>query len=144
LKKAVVETKAEFDRLNSRSFEYQSLKREAEADKKLYEELVRKIKEAGINASFQNSSIRIADSARPAIAPVFPNLKLNIALAFLFSTLLAFGAAMVSDAIDNTIRDPEQVLRTLKTEVIGTLPIVKNWRSRLGPVAQNGSATALI
>lgn len=144
LKKAVHETKAEFDRLNSRSFEYQSLKREAEADKKLYEELVRKIKEAGINASFQNSSIRIADSARPAIAPVFPNLRLNIALAFLFSTLLAFGAAMVSDAIDNTIRDPEQVLRTLKTEVIGTLPIVKNWRSRLGPVAQNGSATALI
>src|SRR6478672_739781 len=66
LQKAVAETKAEFDKLNSRSFEYQQLKREAEADKKLYEELVRKIKEAGINASFQNSSIRIADPARPA------------------------------------------------------------------------------
>ena len=37
------------------SFEYQTLKREAEGDKKLYEELIRKIKEAGINASFQNS-----------------------------------------------------------------------------------------
>ena len=61
LQKAVAETKAEFDRLNARSFEYQTLKREAEADKKLYEELVRKIREAGINAGFQNSSIRIAD-----------------------------------------------------------------------------------
>ena len=59
------ETKAEFDRLNARSFEYQALKREAEADKKLYEELVRKIKEAGINAGFQNQPIRIADPARP-------------------------------------------------------------------------------
>ena len=67
-----VETKAEFDRLNARSFEYQTLKREAEGDKKLYEELVRKIKEAGINASFQNSSIRVADPARPAVKPVFP------------------------------------------------------------------------
>jgi uncharacterized protein involved in exopolysaccharide biosynthesis len=33
LKKAVAETKAELDRLNARSFDYQSLKREAEADK---------------------------------------------------------------------------------------------------------------
>jgi capsular exopolysaccharide synthesis family protein len=144
LEKALRETKADFDRLNARSFEYQALKREAEADKKLYEELVRKIKEAGINASFQNSAIRIADQARPALKPVFPNVKLNIALAFIFATMLGFGAAVVSDALDNTIRDPEHVARTLKTEVIGTLPVVKNWRSRLGPIAQNGTGTALV
>ena len=35
LRKAVAETKAEFDSLNARSFEYQALKREAEADKTL-------------------------------------------------------------------------------------------------------------
>ena len=102
LQKAVSETKAEFDRLNARSFEYQSLKREAEADKSLYEELVRKIKEAGINAGFQNSSIRIADPARPAIKPVFPNMKLNLLLAFLFSTLLAVGIAVLSDVLDGS------------------------------------------
>ncbi|MBL8210052.1 MAG: polysaccharide biosynthesis tyrosine autokinase [Bryobacterales bacterium] len=144
LQRAVQETKSDFDRLNARSFEYQSLKREADADKKLYEELVRKIKEAGINASFQNSSIRIADPARPALLPVFPNFKLNIALALVFSLLIAVAAAVASDALDNTIRDPEQVARTLNTQVIGSLPVVKNWRSRLGPVAQNGNATALI
>src|SRR5262249_17210722 len=54
LANAVKGTKAEWDHLNSRSFEYQTLKREADSNKKLYEELVRKIKEAGINASFQN------------------------------------------------------------------------------------------
>ena len=82
LRQAVAETKAEFDRLNARTFEYQSLKREADADKTLYEELVRKIKEAGINAGFQNSSIRIADPARAAVKPVFPNLTLNVAIGF--------------------------------------------------------------
>ena len=69
---AVTTAKAEFDRMNARSFEYQAVKREADADKKLYEELVRKISEAGINAGFQNRSIRIADPARPALKPVFP------------------------------------------------------------------------
>jgi capsular exopolysaccharide synthesis family protein len=138
LKKAVSETKTEFDRLNARSFEYQALKREAEADKKLYEELVRKIKEAGINAGFQNSAIRIADTARPAIKPVFPDVKLNLLLAFLFSSLLGVGVAVMSDVLDNTIRDPEQVARTLKTEVVGNLPVVKPWRGRLPTVSSNG------
>src|SRR5689334_8694764 len=50
LQKAVGETKSEFDRLNARSFEYQSLKREAEADKTLYADLVRRIREASINS----------------------------------------------------------------------------------------------
>jgi succinoglycan biosynthesis transport protein ExoP len=130
--------------LNARSFEYQTLKREAEADKKLYEELVRKIKEAGINASFQNSSIRIADPARPGLKPVFPDIELNVALAFLFSSLIAFGAALVGDAMDTTIRDPEQVLRTLKTQVVGSLPQVKTWRSQLATVSMNGNSNGAV
>ena len=128
--------------LNARSFEYQSIKREAEGDKKLYEDLVRKIKEAGINAGFQNSSIRVADAARPGLKPVFPNIELNVALAFLFSSLLAFGAALVSDAMDTTIRDPEQVMRTLQTQVVGSLPQVKTWRGQLATVSRTAAATA--
>ncbi len=128
LEKAVAETKKEFDRLNSRSFEYQTLKREAEADKSLYEELVRKIKEATINSGFQNSAIRIADLARPAAKPVFPNVPLNAVLAFLLSGILAVGAAVLSDVLNNTVRDPEQVSRSWATEVIGTLPAVKQWQ----------------
>jgi len=144
LQKAVQVTKAEFDGLNARSFEYQALKREANADKTLYEELVRKIKEAGINASFQNNSVRIADPARPAVKPVFPNLKLNVLLAFLFASLLAVGAAVLSDVLDNTVRDPEQVTRMLKAEVVGSLPVVKNWKGRLGPVPAFGEGHALV
>lgn len=133
LKKAVDETKDEFDKLNARSFEYKAVKQEADSDKGLYQELWRKIKEAGINSSFQNSSIRLADSARPAMAPVFPNIPLNATLAFLFSTMLAVGAAILSDTLDHTVRDPEQIQRGLKTEVLGSLPVVNAWRGRLLP-----------
>jgi capsular exopolysaccharide synthesis family protein len=140
LRKAVSETKSEFDSLNARSFEYQSLKREAEADKSLYEELVRKIKEATINAGFQNSAIRIADLARPAMKPVFPNIPLNVVLAFFLSALLAVGAAVITDVLNNTVRDPEQVVRTLATEVVGTLPAVKEWHGRGIPACNPGTA----
>jgi polysaccharide biosynthesis transport protein len=144
LDKAVQATKAEFDNLNSRSFEYQSLKREAEADKKLYEELVRKIKEASINASFQNSSIRIADPARPGLKPVFPDIKLYAFLAFLLSAMAAFAAALIADTLDDTIRDPEQVAKSLKTQVVGSLPQVKTWRTQLATVSANGSSNGTL
>jgi capsular exopolysaccharide synthesis family protein len=141
LKEQVAETKAEFDRLNARSFEYKSVKQEADTDKGLYEELVRKIKEAGINSSFQNSSIRLADSARPALHPVFPNLRLNAILALLFSLMLAVGSAVLADILDNTVRDPEQIQKTLKTVVLGSLPIVKPWRGRVPTLTVNGNGT---
>ncbi|GAB4368083.1 MAG: GNVR domain-containing protein [Bryobacter sp.] len=144
LAKQVQEAKAELDRLNSRSFEYQNLRREAEADKKLYEELVRKIKEAGINSSFQNSSIRIADPARVPLEPVSPNLLLNAALAFFASLVLTLGGILILDALDNTIRDPEQVRVALRTEVLGTLPEVKNWKHRIGLATVPEGANALI
>ena len=143
-KQAVAEAKADFDKVNARSFEYQALKREAEGDKKLYDELMRKIKEAGINAGFQNSAIRIADPARPELKPVFPNVQLNVLLALLFSLLVGVGAAVVSDLLDQTIRDPEQVARTLRTEVIGSLPLIKSRRgqalTRLAPPAAGVSS----
>jgi capsular exopolysaccharide synthesis family protein len=138
LQKAVAENKAEFDKMNARSFQYQALKREADADRGLYEELVRKIKEAGINSAFQNSSIRIADAARPALGPVYPNTRTNLMLALLFSTLLAVGAAVLSDVLDDTIRDPEQARAMVGAEVIGNLPLVKPWKGRLMLVNTNG------
>jgi capsular exopolysaccharide synthesis family protein len=123
LQKTVAATKAEWDRINSQSFEYQQLKREADADKTLYDELIRKIREADINAGFQNNNIRIADLARPPLYPVFPNIPLNLILAFLFSTLFAVGAVLLQDTLDTTLRDPKEASQFLGADVIATMPI---------------------
>ncbi len=138
VKDAVSAAKAEFDQMNARSFEYQALKREADADKNLYEVLVRKIKEAGINAGFLNSSVRIADPARPGLKPVYPNMVLNLLLALLLSGLAGTGAAILTDLLDKTVRDPEQVSRTLRTEVIGSLPLMKDSRAGLLSAVKRG------
>jgi succinoglycan biosynthesis transport protein ExoP len=73
--------------------------------------------------------------------PVYPSIPLNVLLAFVASLLLACGAAVLSDLLDNTIRDPEQVVRTLSTVVLGSLPVVKDWRGRL-PAATGGAEIA--
>ena len=123
LQKAVNETKTEWDNLNTRSFEYQQLKQEADADKALYDELIKKIREADINAGFQNNNVSIADVARPPSQPVSPNTRRNLLLAFILSTLLAIAAALTIDRLDTTLRDPQETRRFLGTDVIGTLPL---------------------
>jgi polysaccharide biosynthesis transport protein len=123
LAKDLADTKAAWDQLNSKSFQYLQLKQEADADRSLYDELIKKIREEDINASFRNDNIRIADVARPPVTPVFPNMTVNLVLAFLFSTLLALGGALLLDKLDTTLRNPEEASRFLRTDVIGTLPL---------------------
>jgi capsular exopolysaccharide synthesis family protein len=123
LQKAVADTKAQWDLLNSRSYQYQQLKQEAEADKALYNELVKKIHEADINEGFKDNNVRIADAARPDPSPVYPNTRRNLEVMFIFSLLLAMGSAILLDSLDTTLRDPEKAGRYLGADIIGTLPL---------------------
>ncbi len=126
LRKAVGNIKGQYDALMSRSADYQRMKSDAESDKKLYEELIRKVRESSINSQFQSNYAKMSDQARPPARPVLPNVPLNVALALVLSSILALGAAVLYDVLDTTVRDPEQASRFLKTDVIGTLPAVKN------------------
>lgn len=135
LESAVNETKADWDSLNARSFEYQRLKQEADADKALYDELTKNIGEAKINASFQNNNLRIADYARPSPAPVSPDIRHNLILAFFLSTLLAIGVAVLLDSLDTTLRDPAEAGRFLGTDVIATMPSDRTAAQLPRPVA---------
>ena len=138
LQEAVAATKAEFDQLNSKSLEYQALQRDATADKTLYDELNKKVKEAGINAGFQGSSVRLADPARPNREPVFPNVRLIALLAFVLSSVLGIGVAIIAEGMDKSLRDPDIIQRQLQTEVLGALPVVKAWRGHLPRQAEAG------
>ena len=127
LQQSLAESKRESDELNASQLKNQQLKQEAEANKALYNELFRKIKEAGINAGFQNGSIRIADEARPQSRPVFPKKAIFIFLGFLLSLLASIAFVLLSDILNKTLRDPDQARKVLGVEVIGTLPTVRRF-----------------
>jgi polysaccharide biosynthesis transport protein len=125
LQEEMTRARAEFDQMNARSFEYKALKQEADTDKTLYEELIRKIREAGINASFESSSIRLADVARPAIYPSFPKTRLNALLALLGSTIIGLSLIFLIDALDTTVVDSEHLQRELRVALLPSLPVGK-------------------
>jgi uncharacterized protein involved in exopolysaccharide biosynthesis len=80
---------------------YQSVQRDIAAKKKIYEYLLTKREEAGITASIENANVKIISYAEIPLAPIRPNIPLNLALGF----ILAIGAAMGCALIANSIKE---------------------------------------
>jgi succinoglycan biosynthesis transport protein ExoP len=91
---------------------------------KLYEELLKKVNEASINASIKATNLRMAGLAPVPGVPVSPKVRLNVLLALLFASGLAVGLALAADYLDRTLRSSEQVEQWLSLPVLATLPRV--------------------
>src|SRR5882757_5817854 len=92
--------KAEANLMSERMVQYNILKRDAEAEKALYDGLLTKLKEAGISAALQSSNIRVVD---PAMIPSFPSRPAkarNVTLAFLVGLVGGVGLALLREYMD--------------------------------------------
>jgi capsular exopolysaccharide synthesis family protein len=56
---------------------------------------------------------------------VSPSIPLNTAIALMLSSLMAVATVVLSDRIDTTIKNPDEVSRGLNARVIGVLPALK-------------------
>jgi succinoglycan biosynthesis transport protein ExoP len=131
LSAAVTETKQQVDNLTAQSFDYLQLKHEADTAEKVYEDLFAKIKQSGINSELQNNIIRLADSARPASRPVFPNWPFIVALSLAFFMLSCATYVISAELTDVTAREAEAVEEALDVPVICSLPQVSDMQLRL-------------
>jgi capsular exopolysaccharide synthesis family protein len=131
LSRAVTETKEQVDDLTSQSFNYLQLKHEAETAEKVYEDLFAKIKQSGINSELQNNIIRLADSARPAARPIFPDWMRIVCLSMAFFVFACSAAVIWAELTDATAKEPEAVEAALGVPVVCSLPKVTNMELRL-------------
>jgi polysaccharide biosynthesis transport protein len=102
--------------------QYNILKRDAEADKALYDGLLTKLKEAGISAALQSSNIRVVD---PAMIPSFPSRPAkarNVALAFLVGLVGGIGLAILREYMDNTVKTPDDVETLARLPSLAVVP----------------------
>ncbi len=142
LSQALTATKEEVDRLGKWAAEYGILKREVDSQTKLYEDLLKKVNEAGINASIKATNLRLAGLAVPSRTPVSPVIHLNLLAALLLSATLAVGAALAADYLDRTLRSTEQVEQWLHVPVLATLPRVTGKRAPAALLTGSGEPAA--
>jgi polysaccharide biosynthesis transport protein len=131
LSAAVAETKQQVDDLTSQSFDYLQLKHEADAAERVYEDLFAKIKQSGINSELQNNIIRLADSARPAAKPIFPNWPLIVAFCLAIFSLACAAYFIYAELTDVTAKEIEPMEEALGISVVCALPQVMDMHLRL-------------
>jgi polysaccharide biosynthesis transport protein len=131
LSQAVSETKQQVDDLTAQSFNYLQLKHEAETAEKVYEDLFAKIKQSGINSELQNNIIRLADSARPAAKPIFPDWGKIVCLSMAFFVFACSAGVIWAELTDATAKEPGAMEGALGVPVVCSLPKVSNMELRL-------------
>jgi polysaccharide biosynthesis transport protein len=114
--------KAAVNAMSEKLVEYNILKREAEANKALYDGLLTKLKEAGITAGLRSSNIRIVDPAMIPSYPSRPAKARNVALAFLVGLVGGIGLALMREYMDNTVKTPDDIETLARLPSLAVVP----------------------
>ncbi|MDY6922407.1 MAG: polysaccharide biosynthesis tyrosine autokinase [Pseudomonadota bacterium] len=121
--------------LRDRSIQYNILQRELDTTRTLYESLLQRYKEIAVTGDVTANNISIVDSARPPAAPSKPNLLINLVLAALFGLGLGVVAALVLEALDETLASPDDVEKKLGVPVLGVVPLLDKGQTTAAALA---------
>jgi hypothetical protein len=122
LGRALDEQKAEANVMSEKMIQYNILKREAEANKALYDSLQTKLKEAQISSGLKSSNIRVVDPAMVPTTPARPAKTRNIALAFLVGLVGGIGLALLREYLDNTVKTPDDIEMLARLPSLAVVP----------------------
>lgn len=115
-------SKSEMQDFNRVEFKLQELQREVDTNRQLYDIFFTRIKSVSETGGFEKPHARIVDRALVPGAPVKPNKKLSVILAFVLGIMLGCGVAILLDILDNTIKNPDDVQDRLGSPLLGTIP----------------------
>jgi succinoglycan biosynthesis transport protein ExoP len=124
--------------------ELESLRKQADSASGLYGVLLQKLNETNIAASLQNNNIRLLDRAVVPTRPVWPRKGRFALVALLAGLVLAAGFVLVRDALDNTLKDADDVERHLHIDLLAAIPRFGRDEDALATEAYQNLRTALL
>ena len=119
---SIEEHKKQALNMSDRLVQYQILKRDADTNKELYNGILQRLKETGINANLSKAAIQVLDKADVPTVPYKPDRKKNLLLALFIGFFGGLGLAFFTDYLDNTIKTPDDVEKTILLPALGLVP----------------------
>lgn len=105
-----------------RAVRYNTLAREADTNRSLYDGLLQRFRELNAAAGVANSNLAIIDRADRPLSPSSPNLMLNLGIALLAGLLVAALVVFIRDQLDDLVRIPEDVEEKIQLPLLGIIP----------------------
>ncbi|MDZ7816361.1 MAG: polysaccharide biosynthesis tyrosine autokinase [Planctomycetota bacterium] len=92
---------------------YTKLERNLESSQSLYDIILQKMRESGISNSAEVEPTQVIDTALVPVNPVFPKVKLNMALGVILGLLFALGIAYGLDFFDDSVKTADEAIAAL-------------------------------
>ncbi|QQN72983.1 polysaccharide biosynthesis tyrosine autokinase [Croceicoccus sp. YJ47] len=105
-----------------RSVRYNTLAREADTNRSIYDGLLQRYRELNASAGIAASNLSIIDRAETPQSPSAPNLIHNILIGLVLGLVLAFAVVFLRDQLDDVIRVPEDVSEKIGMPLLGVIP----------------------
>lgn len=122
LMQALERQKTDANQMSERLVKYNILKRDAEANKALYDGLLTKLKEADISVGLKASNVRVVDPAMIPSTPARPAKTRNIALSILVGLVGGIGLALIREYLDNTVKTPDDIETLARLPSLAVVP----------------------
>lgn len=120
--------------LQDRSIKYNILKREVDTNRTVYDGLLQRLKEVGVEAGVVTNNVTVVDPAIAPGAPYKPNLASNLNIAAIIGLILGIGLAFFLEYLDDTLRHPEDMEKLTRLPVLGVIPLVKSKKGSESPL----------
>jgi capsular exopolysaccharide synthesis family protein len=121
-------TKAEAFEVNKRQIEFDRIKREADNNQRLYDMVLKRLKDTELSGMLRTSNARVLDPARPNLAPIRPKVRNNLILGLLLGLFGGLVLAVALEQLDTTVKSQSDVEERLGLPFLGVLPRVATER----------------
>ncbi|MGE3676909.1 MAG: GumC family protein [Burkholderiales bacterium] len=121
IERALADAKGAVQAQNRKEFELQSLEREVQANRKIYEEFVQRDRQARAG-DMESAVARVIDSATVPTGPYGPNKRNIVGAAVLAALLLGIALAILAERLDNRLKSSHEAEARLDSRSIGVLP----------------------
>jgi len=125
LQAKMAELKREVLELRDKSTDFQTLKRDVDTNRKLYDGLLQRMKEVGVAAGIGSNNISIVDAGEVPAAPFKPSLSKNLLLAMVLGLFGGIGLAFLFEHLDDSIKSTQDLESKTGLSVLGVVPAVK-------------------
>ncbi len=116
--------KAQADKLNDKAIEYAIVRQEAEQSRGLYEDMLKRLKEAGVLQGLKSSNITVVDPGRVPSSPKKPNIPLYMITALGGGFFLGSLLGLLVETLDNRIGGTEEVEQLTGQSLFGATPLI--------------------
>ncbi|MCB1121863.1 MAG: polysaccharide biosynthesis tyrosine autokinase, partial [Verrucomicrobiae bacterium] len=108
------------------SVDYETMQREAEVNRVMYQTLVARMRETNITSSLDNANARVLDRAAMAIEPYWPNYILFFGAGIVGGAILGIGVAFIIAYMDDRVKSAYDIETVIGVPLQGIISEVKN------------------